>query len=205
MVPQPASEDTVTTQAGTEENIQTALTPFWETSDSFWTSDGVRKTGAFGYAYPETQEWKFSTPQQYQSNVRTVFRQLYGGSSLGTIIAESSPGHLTNKARLNIPLKASVNLASKAPAVPTASAAAESISSLATKATESVKQVFGGDQKPLVGDESKHGDSKAQHTPEDKPKVEGKPVDNPKAAASHQANPKAEPKHDDPHKSKLSR
>lgn len=183
VTPQDATEETLTTEVGTEENKTSALTPFWETRDAFWTSDGVRKTGTLGYAYPETQSWKFSTPQQYRSNVSAVFRQLYGGSNLGSILADSSPGNLSDRARLNIPVRASVKLASKVPAksaesVP-AQASVKATSSQPSISAVSVEQIKAGVQKPLA---------------ETKPNAEPK-HEEPKQPAH--GNPQGDLKHDD--------
>ena len=152
----------------------------------------MRKTGTFGYAYPETQAWKFNTPEQYKSNVSTVFRRLYGGSNLGSILAESTPGNLSSRARLNLPVSASVKSAPKAPAKPTASAPAEASSKAtssqsfnqSTIAAFSVEQVKAGDQKPLAEAKPKLAESKAEAT-----------HGNPKAEPAHE-NPKAERKQD---------
>lgn len=177
---QEATEETVTTPVGTLETRTSALTPFWQNSDDFWTSDGIRKTGALGYAYPETQSWNFKSPQEYSANVRATVRKLYGGSSLGSILADSTPGNLSSRAKLILPSKASVRPASKEnaqPAKPSAAEQSKPTSSKATTESVSIQQVKGSDQKPL-------GEGKPQH---EEPKAEPQ---HPTAAPKHENNPK---------------
>ena len=90
----------MTTAAGETEDNSTNLTPFWKDSDNFWKSEGVRTTGVFGYAYPETQSWQYDTKQKYSAAARTAFQQLYGGSNLGFILRDSVPGRLSNQAQI---------------------------------------------------------------------------------------------------------
>lgn len=184
----------MTTNVGATESITTGLTPFWESSNSFWTSEGVRKTGTFGYAYPETQSWKFSTPQQYNSNIRATIRQLYGGSNLATLIAESSPGNLSSRAELNVPVQASVVRDPQKPTEQSAGLAAlgSSFATLATFDLPPIERVLPqAVQKPLA--------AQAKHE-------EPKHIENPNPAPQHEAaatapkdadNAKAEPKQAD--------
>ena len=202
---QASSQETVTTPVNTLETQTTALTPFWESSDEFWTSDGVRKTGTLGYAYPETQSWNFATPAEYSANVRATVRRLYGGSSLGSILAESTPGNLSNRAKLIVPSiskqsvkpasnetvqsasKETVQPASKEnvqPGKPSAAEPSKATSSTATssKATNtplSFAPVKDSDQKPL-GEVKPQQEPKAQPKPEDLPKTEPNHGNNPK-------------------------
>lgn len=97
---QAATNDTVTTKEGTTENVSTALTPFWKSSTEFYTSTDVRTTESFGNAYPETQPWNFQSTGDYQASVRTAFRNLYGGSNLGFILANSRSGALSSDAQI---------------------------------------------------------------------------------------------------------
>lgn len=183
----------MTTKAGATESITTGLTPFWESSDSFWTSEGVRKTGTFGYAYPETQSWRFSTPQQYSSNIRATIRQLYGGSNLATLIAESSPGNLSGRAQLNVPVQASVVRDPPKPTEQSAGLAAlgSSFATLATFDLPPIEQVLPQAlQKPLAA-QAKHEETKHAENPNPTPQHEAATT-SPKDAD----NAKAEPKHD---------
>lgn len=106
VTPQRAKNDTVTTPKGTLEDIATHLTPFWKSSDAFWTSEGVRKTELLSYAYPETQRWNFKTPDEYCKNVRATVKELYGPSSLSWILEQSTPGNLSSRAKLIVPSNA---------------------------------------------------------------------------------------------------
>ncbi|KAI6717340.1 hypothetical protein JHW43_000243, partial [Diplocarpon mali] len=55
VVPEPAIFNTFTASAGQTQDINTPLTPFHRNSaGDFWTSDSVRATEVFGYAYAET-------------------------------------------------------------------------------------------------------------------------------------------------------
>lgn len=174
VTPQEVVQETVTNQVGTLETKTTALTPFWENSNAFWTSDGVRKTGTLGYAYPETQSWKFSTPDQYKANVRATIRKLYGGSSLASILADSTPGNLSNSAKLIVPSKASAQpAASKENVQPAKKSPAELLqptSSKALKEPASVQQLKGSDQKPLRQAKPQHEEPKAEPKHESNPK-----------------------------------
>lgn len=100
---QAASEDTVTTAEGTIENVRTPLTPFWKNPDEFYTSTDVRRTERFGNAYPETQPWNFQSTRDYQASVRTAFRNLYGGSNLGFILASAQGGTLSTGPQIQLP------------------------------------------------------------------------------------------------------
>lgn len=157
---QVAQQSTVTIQAGQEENVETSLTPFWKDSDNFYKSSDVKSTLVFGLAYPETQRWKFQTEAEYQTSVRTAFANLYGGSNLGFILRDSQKGRLSTGAQLNIP-RTSL-LSSKVPSA--------MVSTMASSVASAVKQVVGGDQKPLKDTEPHHGQSnedKSSKTPED--------------------------------------
>ncbi|KAG9248530.1 hypothetical protein BJ878DRAFT_476387 [Calycina marina] len=100
ITPHPAAHATFTTSAGQEQNSQTALTPFYDANGLFWTSDGVRDTRTFGYAYAETIPSSNSPAQ-----VVTAINRLYGSAptnpkrSLRTSILSESGSHqewLTN-------------------------------------------------------------------------------------------------------------
>lgn len=98
--PQRTARGTYTTRAGSNETESTDLTPFYQDSNSFWHSDGVKATETFGYAYPETQSWNYKTGGEYQASVNAAIARLYRGSSLATIIASSSPGNLSPAAQM---------------------------------------------------------------------------------------------------------
>ena len=69
----------------TANSIETAMTPLAPFNDAsgtkYWTSEGVRSTETFNYAYPETQRWKFSSNDDYANSVMSAVQQLYGGVS----------------------------------------------------------------------------------------------------------------------------
>jgi hypothetical protein len=111
---QEASNETVTTAAGTIENATTPLTPFWKNSNEFYTSLDVRGTERFGNAYPETQSWTFPSTRDYQASVRTAFRGLYGGSNLAFILANSQRGRLSTGAQIQ-PVRAETQTAREQP------------------------------------------------------------------------------------------
>jgi len=66
---------------GTVETADTGLTPFRRLDNTFWTSNQIRDTSTFGYAYPETGYWKYSTTAAYQQSVRKAVSQLYGSTN----------------------------------------------------------------------------------------------------------------------------
>ncbi len=79
--PQPAPYTTFDFEAGDSQTAESALTPFWDgTGTDFWTSTRVKETAAFAYAYPETQQWTYSSPSAYQKALRQIVSQLYGGN-----------------------------------------------------------------------------------------------------------------------------
>ena len=98
--PQITARGTYTTRAGSNETEATDLTPFYEDSTSFWDSDGVKATETFGYAYPETQSWNFDAVKDYQASVNAAINRLYRGSSLATIMRDSSSGSLSPAAQM---------------------------------------------------------------------------------------------------------
>ncbi|MBE3049604.1 tyrosinase family protein [Candidatus Bathyarchaeota archaeon] len=77
--PAPFSNFTVT--GGTMEDARTPLSPFWDGSGTrFWTSEAVKKSGVFGYAYPETQSWGFKNREEYQREIRRTIARVYGSN-----------------------------------------------------------------------------------------------------------------------------
>jgi tyrosinase len=77
---QPAGDGTFVINASSIETDTTPLAPFNDASgQTYWTSDGVRNTQTFNYAYPETQRWAFSSDSDYMNSVQNYVNQLYGG------------------------------------------------------------------------------------------------------------------------------
>ena len=92
--PEPSQDGTFTKAPGTTEDIGSSLTPFWSDPSSFHTSASARNTISFGYVYPETQSWKFTTTQQYQQSIRSTMNKLYGTTlSVSGSINEASKGN----------------------------------------------------------------------------------------------------------------
>lgn len=88
---------TFITPAGSKEGINTPLAPFYKPRDgnddhAFWTSADVRSTDVFGYAYPETQYWNFSTLEKYQEDIRRRLRAEISTGSLANMIAGRKAG-----------------------------------------------------------------------------------------------------------------
>lgn len=60
----------------------TPLPPFNDASgQNYWTSNTVRTTEVFSYAYPETQRWRYRLYADYVNNLQATIDQLYGGVS----------------------------------------------------------------------------------------------------------------------------
>ena len=80
MSPRPAPYSTFNSTEGEPQTKDSPLTPFWDKSgDRFWTSDQIKdSTTTFGYAYPETQEWKYTDEGAYQAAIRQAVTELYG-------------------------------------------------------------------------------------------------------------------------------
>lgn len=86
-----ASEGNFTTEQGAREDANSQLKPFWDASGTkFWNSTRVKETTPFGYAYPETQKWNYSTTQAYQAALRSTVTSEYGGNVLTSFFANAS-------------------------------------------------------------------------------------------------------------------
>lgn len=78
VVPEPAIFNTFTTSLGDTQDVNTPLTPFRkDATGAFWTSDTVRTTEIFGYAYPETAKY---TNVNVRNQVIAATNKLYGPS-----------------------------------------------------------------------------------------------------------------------------
>ena len=79
VVPEPATYSTFTNSAGQTQTSSSSLTPFYaDGNGAFWTSDSVRLTQTFGYAYPETA----NTPgANVTAQVVSAINNLYGAAS----------------------------------------------------------------------------------------------------------------------------
>lgn len=68
---------------GSSFDSHTGLKPFYTPDgSSFWTSWGVRSTRAFGYTYPELQDWTVNSASLQRSVIATINR-LYGSATMG--------------------------------------------------------------------------------------------------------------------------
>lgn len=173
---QEASNETVTTAEGTIENVNTPLTPFWKNSDEFYTSVDVRGTERFGNAYPETQSWTFPSARDYQASVRTAFRDLYGGSNLAFILANSQRGRLSTGAQIQ-PIRAETEASKAGPETskpetesPKANPAGsilkgplQKAASISASVVSSVRHGLGSEQIPLRNTGNSHGEKGHEH------------------------------------------
>jgi tyrosinase len=57
------------------------MQPFWKDSQSFYTSNDVRNTSVFGYAYPETQYWNYGSDVEWRAAVNASIALQYSPSS----------------------------------------------------------------------------------------------------------------------------
>jgi tyrosinase len=74
------------TQGPQFDYISTPLTPFTSTSDgTMWTPDSSRSMSAFGYSYPEIDDWN-QDPGQLAQNVTAQVNRLYGTSSINSAL-----------------------------------------------------------------------------------------------------------------------
>lgn len=71
-------------------NGNTPHSPFWKTSDTFWTTNDVRDPTVLGYAYPETQGWIYASNAMYQRAVTTAISQLYSTSARARLTVDES-------------------------------------------------------------------------------------------------------------------
>ncbi|KAF5719509.1 tyrosinase precursor [Fusarium globosum] len=81
-----------TTAPNGEEGLATPLAPFYKDTSNFWTSDDVRDTVKFGYAYPETKSWTFNNSDDYRKAIHEQLEALYPTGSLATMIGASNAG-----------------------------------------------------------------------------------------------------------------
>ena len=107
---QPAGDGTFVISASSVETDKTPLAPFNDASgQKYWTSDGIRDTQTFNYAYPETQRWAFSNDLDYRNSVQNAVNELYGGvvnqltgnQGLDSVFATSAPVAAVHTTKLN--------------------------------------------------------------------------------------------------------
>jgi tyrosinase len=69
-------------------DASTPLLPFRRTPGEFWTFNDCRDTTVLGYAYPETQRWKYDSNDIYQADVNAVIASLYGGRARAKLMTQ---------------------------------------------------------------------------------------------------------------------
>lgn len=90
--PQQVQASNFYTPEGMTEDQNSLLLPFRDqTGTAFWSPTRVMQTETFGYAYPETQQWKFSSQSDYQQALRTSVNTLYGGNVLRNFVERIAP------------------------------------------------------------------------------------------------------------------
>lgn len=101
--PKPAPYSTFPTAAGTIEDQNYPLAPFWDTSGTnFWNSIRVKETKTFGYAYPETQVWTYPNQNAYQTELRATVNRIYGGNVFRNFEQVVSPRTRPTLAQFNL-------------------------------------------------------------------------------------------------------
>ncbi|KAG8533877.1 uncharacterized protein KY384_001618 [Bacidia gigantensis] len=87
---QPNPWGTFITTPNSVESIDTPLTPFGASGGEYYTSAQVKKTEPFGYAYPETQAWKYQHQKDYYTAIIKALRERSPIFSLAFILAMGS-------------------------------------------------------------------------------------------------------------------
>ncbi len=94
VVPEPATYSTFTNSAGDTQDSTSPLTPFHaDASGKFWTSDSVRSTATFGYAYPETT----NSTGNITTQVIAAINKLYGSTSNTTSKLKRNAGFIESR------------------------------------------------------------------------------------------------------------
>ncbi|KAF2396866.1 Di-copper centre-containing protein [Trichodelitschia bisporula] len=84
-------QSSFTMAAGSTQDATTPLKPFWDkTGTRFYTSNDVKSTKTFGYAYPETQAWNHDTVPKYQAALVETVKKLFGdGNTVKDFLARA--------------------------------------------------------------------------------------------------------------------
>lgn len=114
--PLAAVGSTFTYPAGTVNDVNSALTPFFkDTAGTNWTSSSVRDMTTFGYTYPELQNGASA------SSVRAAINMLYGKNAVSAdAIANANVGNSGSSSSSAAPAASSAPSTSKAPAASSA-------------------------------------------------------------------------------------
>ena len=89
---QVTSWGTFITSAGSTEDGKTPLAPFYKDNTSFWDSAGVRTTKIFGYVYPETREWLYSSGTAYRASIVENLKSIYPEGSFAEMVRAEKAG-----------------------------------------------------------------------------------------------------------------
>jgi tyrosinase len=81
VIPRVNESGTFATAAGTVENADSPLPPFWQAPGKLWTSSGARDTRTFKYTYPELEMWADKPQDVRRANLRTQINKLYGATA----------------------------------------------------------------------------------------------------------------------------
>ncbi|KAF2681958.1 Di-copper centre-containing protein [Lentithecium fluviatile CBS 122367] len=68
------------------------LQPFWKDDQSFYSSDDIRDTAVFGYAYPETQPWNYMSEEDWRNAVRAYVALTYSPTARSTLTESDTQG-----------------------------------------------------------------------------------------------------------------
>jgi hypothetical protein len=78
---------TCVTKPGEVETINTELAPCCKNAKAYSTSNDARRTIGWGYGYPETQEWKFTSGREYRTAILEALKGPNSTLSLAFILA----------------------------------------------------------------------------------------------------------------------
>jgi tyrosinase len=80
----PSDAGTFTIPANVGVDVNTDLTPFWNTQNSFWISTGTTTTAALQYTYPEFNNLDLGNANAVRTAIANIINQKYrGGSASG--------------------------------------------------------------------------------------------------------------------------
>lgn len=78
VIPGPQPNGTFTIADGATVNVDSDLTPFWNTQSTYWKSTEVKSTDDLLYTYPEFNGLEKSSPQQVKKAIMEQVDALYG-------------------------------------------------------------------------------------------------------------------------------
>ncbi|KAJ6502787.1 tyrosinase [Mycena vitilis] len=86
------------------------LTPFWNTSDTYWRSSQVTSTAALGYTYPEFNGLNMDDATAVRTAIAQKVNQLYGRSTLKPFAAAQSSAPVPAGSNVNAGLSSTPQL-----------------------------------------------------------------------------------------------